>query len=269
MGIISMWLKNCIERISRSITISRLLGGEAVVDSIVRLNVSTAMLHQRTFMPYKNINYGKDVVVVATGPSLLSFKPIKGCVYIGINHAFLNKELEFDYYFALDYYAVEKVMPELNAYRKGKCVKFYGIQQEEWFHKRPENRLIPESDAIEAGALRFKCEDSIYIPRWRQSFTYDIASRPVGRCFSTVFAAMQFALWTNPRRIYIVGCDCSQTGHFFDESKTRADVEKDHKVKLVDDWRDFKQFAQLFYPKTEIVSVNPVGLKGLFKDLYQ
>ena len=269
MGVISIGIKRLIERATESITISRLFGGVSAIDSIVRLNVSTALLHQKTFMPYKNINNGKDVVVVATGPSVKLFKPIKDCVYIGINHAFLNTNLVFDYYFALDYYAVEKVMPELNAYRKGKCVKFYGIQQEEWSHKRPENRLIPESDAIEAGALRFRCEDSIFIPASRQSFTYDIASKPVGRCFSTVFAAMQFALWTNPRRIYIVGCDCSQAGHFFDESKTREDVVKDSKLKLVEDWKDFKRFAELFYPKTEIISINPVGLKGLFRDIVQ
>lgn len=29
-----------------------------------------------------------------------------------------------------------------------------------------------------------------------------------------------------------------------------------------------KMFAKQYYPDTEIFSVNPVGLKGLFKDMY-
>ncbi len=29
-----------------------------------------------------------------------------------------------------------------------------------------------------------------------------------------------------------------------------------------------KGFAKTYYPETEIISVNPVGLKGLFHDVY-
>jgi len=29
-----------------------------------------------------------------------------------------------------------------------------------------------------------------------------------------------------------------------------------------------KKFAALHYPDTEIISVNPVGLKGMFHDMY-
>ena len=34
-------------------------------------------------------------------------------------------------------------------------------------------------------------------------------------------------------------------------------------------WHQLKRFAQVFYPNTEIISINPVGLKGIFKDEYQ
>jgi hypothetical protein len=33
-------------------------------------------------------------------------------------------------------------------------------------------------------------------------------------------------------------------------------------------WNEFKKFASIYYPKTEIISINPIGLKGLFKDIY-
>ena len=32
---------------------------------------------------------------------------------------------------------------------------------------------------------------------------------------------------------------------------------------------EIKKFVETYYPETEIISVNPVGLKGIFKDLYQ
>ena len=38
---------------------------------------------------------------------------------------------------------------------------------------------------------------------------------------------------------------------------------------LVEPWKRLKLFANKLYPGTEIISVNPVGLKGLFKDIYQ
>ena len=33
-------------------------------------------------------------------------------------------------------------------------------------------------------------------------------------------------------------------------------------------WDSFKQMVCRMYPNTPIISVNPVGLKGMFKDVY-
>ena len=38
---------------------------------------------------------------------------------------------------------------------------------------------------------------------------------------------------------------------------------------LIGKWKKLKEFADEKYPNTEIISVNPVGLKGLFKDEYE
>ena len=37
---------------------------------------------------------------------------------------------------------------------------------------------------------------------------------------------------------------------------------------LKEDYKLMKEFAGLHYPETEIISVNPVGLKGIFKEIY-
>lgn len=39
--------------------------------------------------------------------------------------------------------------------------------------------------------------------------------------------------------------------------------------KLIGNWIMLKKFAETYYPDTKIISVNPVGLKGIFTDLYQ
>ena len=38
---------------------------------------------------------------------------------------------------------------------------------------------------------------------------------------------------------------------------------------VIDGWRRMKKFANVYYPDTEIISINPVGLKGIFRDEYQ
>ena len=76
--------------------------------------------------------------------------------------------------------------------------------------------------------------------------------------------AFEFALWCHPRRIYIVGCDCSQAGYFAEDSHLHQALPVDG---VIQEWKRMAEFAKRHYPVVEIVSVNPVGLKGLFKDM--
>ena len=34
------------------------------------------------------------------------------------------------------------------------------------------------------------------------------------------------------------------------------------------DWKRIKNFIRTYYPETEVVVINPVGLKGIFRDVY-
>ena len=100
-------------------------------------------------------------------------------------------------------------------------------------------------------------------------YPFDISVQPLTGGGSVAFVAMQFMLWTNPRRIYIVGCDCSANGHFMSENLINNPAAPEYYLSLIEPWKKLKQFADQLYPATEIVSVNPVGLKGLFTDFYQ
>ena len=129
----------------------------------------------------------------------------------------------------------------------------------EWIND-PE-RTIPESHAIKAKALRYRT-DWVDIPGFQPQFAYDISTQPLGCFGSIVFPALQFALWTHPKRIYLVGCDCTTNGYSYDKKdKNFLPVNT-----IIETYKKFKQFAQKYYPDVEIISINPVGLKGLFKD---
>lgn len=247
-----------------------------IINKIVRQNISTCYLHQRTFLPFKGIHTGEDLAIFATGPSSKRHDVIKDCKYIGVNQAYLRKDIEFSYYFVHDNGISDikkygfNMLKEINAYRKDKCVKFYGLLDDSfldlengsWSNADFE---IPESDAIEADALRYRL-DRVLLHEHDLgcSFTYDLSTQPLGDFGSVVFPAAQFALWTNPKTLYLIGCDCSSGGHFYETEKTERDTSAyDFMIRP---WKLFKKFAQLYYPETKIISINPVGLRGIFED---
>jgi len=226
--------------------------------------LSTMMMHQRTFSPYKNKAAGRDIVIVAGGPTAAKFKPIPDAIYIGVNHAYKLPSVTLDYLFCQDHIAIRKgnTLDELSAYRRGECVKFVGLTGDNAWDN---DFVIPESVALKMGALRYRLVEGTL-----DDFAYDLSVQPLADCGSVVFAALQFALWMNPRRVYLVGCDCSHGGYFYKSGDTAAADGKPLPVnRLLQGYAWFKQFAQRYYPETDIISINPVGLKGLFIDQTQ
>ncbi|MDR0676273.1 MAG: hypothetical protein LBF97_04440, partial [Elusimicrobiota bacterium] len=219
--------------------------------------------HQKTFGKYKNCHQGQDVVLVATGPTLNDYEPIEGAIHLGVNSAFKFEKVILDYLFFQDYIApsIKPYINELNNYVGNNCKKFYGILQDtisrDW--------IIPESDTILANAERYYVLSIWKYPPTK--FTYDIANEILHCGHNVAITCMQFILWTNPKKIYLVGCDCNSGGYFHNNSDdVRLSVESVNN--FIYSWSKMKDFAKTYYPDTEIISVNPVGLKGMFKDIY-
>lgn len=214
--------------------------------------------HRATFTKYKNCHSGQSVVLVATGPTLNFYEPKKDCVYVGVNKAVLYNRVHFDYLFFQDFAHPQayEIFRLIGQYEKAK--KFYGILQD----TIRQDWIVPESSAIRDQAERY-----YVISQWKYPpvhFTYDIANEPFGDCGSVSFAAMQFALWTNPKQIYLVGQDC--TNGYWDHSQSATSALAI--ASLLGGWRELAKFARIYYPGTEIISINPVGLKGIFTDMY-
>lgn len=224
---------------------------------------STVKLHAETFTPFRNIHQGQEIVIFACGPSVKDYQEIAGAIKIGINRSIQMPGLDLDYFFLVDggKAFTREEMHRFNTYRGALCKKFYGNQNDEAGNGE---LFISLQDGYEANAYRFNV-DNFAIRGRRYTFASDLTSQPLTAPGSSVFAAIQFALWTNPKRIYLVGCDCTQAGHFYSTAKN-TDLMTDV---IIDGYVELKKFAKSRYPETEIVSVNPVGLKGLFRDWYQ
>lgn len=63
---------------------------------------SVAKIHSYSFDKYKNINEGKSVALIATGPTLSQYKQIPNVVNVGVNKSFLFDKLNLDYLFIQD-----------------------------------------------------------------------------------------------------------------------------------------------------------------------
>ena len=222
----------------------------------IGVKIQAALIHSRNFAPYKNCYKDRDVVLCASGPSIINFQKIDDAVYVGVNKSFLNKNLDLDYLFIQDDLHGQ-IMNLANQYVGNNCQKFYGkISDNRLPYINPIQR-IPAQYISYAGAKQYILENNL-----GYNFAYNLEMEPVGDFAGTVFSAMQFILYTHPRRIYLAGCDCS-SGYFYDEKSTNSASYQ------VESWIKIKEFAQKYYPDVEIISINPVGLKGIFKDIYQ
>ena len=183
-------------------------------------------------------------------PTLSEYKQIPNVVNVGVNKSFLFDKLNLDYLFIQDFNSKDYICHLLEE-KYSHIKKFIGVLPQ-------SNLIIPESLALKLKASRY-FTDEICKPH---QFAYDISSTMLGDFNSVSFSAMQFILWTNPDKIYLVGCDCS-SGYYY-KSNTSQPMNY-----LRENWIKLKEFAQVYYPDTQIISINPVGLKGVFKDFFQ
>ena len=79
---------------------------------------------------------------------------------------------------------------------------------------------------------------------------------------SVSFPAIQFALYTYPKKIYLIGLDTTQMPNYFGIDNPY------NTTQMIKGYKEFQKFAKIHYPDIEIISINPVGLKGIFKDVY-
>ncbi len=146
-------------------------------------------------------------------------------------------------------------------------------------NNKPKNRFTEDSISWITKNLNAKPMDTGNL----YNIEKDISKYPLTNHFNAP-AAMQILLYTGVKKIYLVGSDCTLTtnkyaegsdsriperngkvsGYFYEEKETKQIAEPHYIYWMI----RMKEFISQNYPETEIVSVNPVGLKGLFTDIY-
>ncbi len=128
-----------------------------------------------------------------------------------------------------------------------------------------KDALIPEYIRNQKDVENFYIDgfhSTIYGTKFEKSrkFVYplDLSVSPLKTYGTTFNSAFQFALWTHPRKIYIVGADCCGRGHANGLNYSELGIDYRYFIRS---WRKAKEFVEAFYPDIEIISVNPVGLK--------
>lgn len=214
------------------------------------------------FGPYRDAYLGRDVVVLASGPSLTHYEPIPGALHIGVNSLINQSRIPLDFYFAHDFGGKGGRPSIVAQFDEGKvpqgCRLFFGLKA-----SMPNGGIeASQSLAARVGATRY-----FVSPSPSRIIHSDIRFHPLADFFTITFAALHFALFTNPARLHLVGCDASFFGHFDGSPQPEAEEQvRTFLAHRLTGYRRMRDFARTFYPETEIVSHNPVNLAGMFVD---
>lgn len=230
--------------------------------------IQAQSVHPDVFSKYCNAMAGKEVVLMCTGPTAKYYEPIPKAIHVGVNGA-VYLDVPLDFIFVQDntinQFGNTTLTEDVLSYDKHPCHKFMAVwssairTQHFYEYHTGRKTLFPipsyyqnRSDIspyILAGAGRI------------EDMPYDISREPIANLWGTAFSAMQFILYTHPKTIYLVGCDCSSGYAYKTQQTNYLDV-----MEQTNSWRILKDYISFYYPQQRVVSINPVGLKGLFED---
>lgn len=216
-------------------------------------------VHKASFAEFKGCHRRQTIAVVATGPTLNYYAQVKGIPHIGTNASFLKDGLSLDYYFIRHY--CREWCDKLKDYS---FIKFFA--RNEWAEQHHDYDRFPEYLIEENNGRRF------FTGEPNNEIYKDITYYPLMGGYSIIFQALQFAIYTRPKQLLLIGCDCSYDGHFDGTSHcTAVDavLTPDRFVpRWVEGYKRMKIFVEQYYPDMDVISINPVGLKGMFHDMY-
>lgn len=222
--------------------------------------MAASQVNYDTFNRMKGSNWGKDVVICGAGPTLNKYSVIEGASHVALNRALLKDNIRYDWFVADDWKGIDFFQEEIIKYD---CKKLLGRFSDELL-----DITIPESFGFKCGAEWFYTDLFLTNNGYDARFVVDIDRRAVGSMPNIALVAIQIVLFTMPKRIYLVGCDATSNHYICDDVKVQ-NMECVFGDKVIQKWRVLKKFAEIYYPDTQIISINPVGLKGIFEDWYQ
>lgn len=222
-------------------------------------------INREHIKPFYNKHLGETCVVMGTGNTLNQYTPIDNAIHIGVNSAIHFKKLNLDYLFVMDYSPVDihKTSPtifsgDVTAFQNyvPKIQKFYGQSFGEpsglvnnFLHTQGIPRNMFDRHAKPFEIIDFRA--SIDMKK-------DVGEYCFGNSFSTIFVALQFALFTGCKRIVLVGVDCYGSNFVLDRH-----IQVDNS-KLIQTWKYVKEWMKREYPDVIVEVIRPIGLRDVF-----
>ena len=213
--------------------------------------------HAPVFPQFKGVHEGERIVIVASGPSARRYKRMPNALHLAINFSFYRSDIEFDYMFVNDCSIEDKQNNRYFDKRIENTKKFFGMIPKKRLSQLSRLQNMQPRLLNMPNTYAYLLEDVLC-----NKFATHLECEPFGDFCGTVFSALQFVLYTKPAQIYLVGCDCTHSSHFYDSSYTN-----DYSP-MYNSFIKFSDFAKATYPDIQIYSINPVRLKGLFNDVY-
>ncbi len=243
------------------------MGFQNFISKIVAREVYSAMevkeLHKETFSRFLDYNVGKNVAIWGCGPTIKHYNNELNTVNVALNKALFLDNIDFEYSFAQDVNILKTCPGYIDKIKaKKEVVKFIGNFLQPQHHLNMP--VIKEAEKY--NIFKYYSAARMWLPAMDFSWELfpDITCHPLADFSSISFAALHFALFTHPEKIYLIGLDTNVGGNnIFDGKNGNYDIKN-----MLNGYKKFKEFAKIYYPDVEIISVNPVGLKGLFKDVY-
>ena len=217
-------------------------------------------------LKYKDLHKGETCYIFGSGPSFNQFKLQEEGVFIGCNHIIKNLYIKNNlkyYFFGHGYTEYTTDNSPFGNHKQdvdttGNHVeKFCMVSRDNDFdvHKFT-SESIKQLENINA----LPCDINI------NTLYKDLEHHPFLN-HSIVFPATQFALYAGFKKIYLVGCDC--TGYFgtngYLSNIQYGTLDRD----LISWWEKLYQHKNNNYPTAQLISINPVGLKGVMDfDIY-
>lgn len=228
--------------------------------------VVEAQNKHKFFSQFKNLFNDKDVVLVCSGPSANKYIQIDGAIHVGVNGSVYLKNVNLDYLFAQDYTIKqrgnESLIEDVLNYKEDSCIKFLACVpdnlKKDYIKSSMKIDPIPFKFSLKKNCYQYLLDD---VPL--NTISSDLEREPFGNFNGTVFSALQFILYCNPRRLFLVGWDCN-SGYAY--GKKNAFHPANYQIEILKKY--FLDYINLNFPTLEIISINPIGLKGIFKDIY-
>ena len=109
---------------------------------------------------------------------------------------------------------------------------------------------------------KFSMMGMVYVFKIDPQFLADLVGKDIMACGTGNVGKIVVAM---PRCILPIGCDCAGNGHF--DGATFERYPRGIPLRL-EEYQRLKVFATQLCPDTEIISINPVGLRSMLHDVY-